>query len=102
MRQSDVCARYGGEEFAIIYPETDKRTAFGVTEKFRTKVEAHQFLAAREPSVRQVTISMGVAAFPTDADSPDELIEMADKALYYSKRTRNTVTAYSRAVAAKG
>lgn len=102
MRQSDVCARYGGEEFAIIFPETDKRTAFGVTEKFRVKVEAHKFLADRESSVRQVTISMGVAAFPTDSDSPDELIEMADKALYYSKRTRNTVTAYSPAVAAKG
>ena len=102
VRQSDVCARYGGEEFAIIFPDTDKGTAFGVTEKFRAKVEAHQFLADRKPSVRQVTISMGIAAFPTDADSPDELIEMADKALYYSKRTRNTLTAYSRAVAAKG
>lgn len=92
LRKSDVLTRFGGEEFAIITPETDLESASAVADKLRRVVETWHF-----PGVtRAVTISAGVAEFPVQGATRNELVKSADEALYAAKQTgRNrVVTAY--------
>jgi diguanylate cyclase (GGDEF)-like protein len=85
-RGFDTAARYGGEEFAIILPHTTPEEALEVAERLRTGVRD----AGIEPAV---TVSIGVASYPRDASDGDELVRLADEALYASKRAgRNRVT----------
>lgn len=79
-RAVDCVARYGGEEFAIIMPETGGVGAAQVAERIRARVAADDFPG------RRVTLSIGVAEFPLDADSPQTIIAAADEALYRAKR----------------
>jgi diguanylate cyclase (GGDEF)-like protein len=88
LRKSDMVCRYGGEEFAIIAPQTSGKSATEVAEKLRRMVEAFTF-----PGVPvNVTISLGVAEYPTHGRSRDEMVAAADSALYEAKGTgRNRV-----------
>ncbi len=91
-REGDVPCRIGGEEFAIILPETAKADAMAFAERMRRGVEATIMAPDRS---RPLTISIGLAAFPDDGKSPEDLLRAADEALYESKRSgRNRVTAY--------
>lgn len=93
-REGDVPCRIGGEEFAVILPETVKADAVAFAERMRRGVEATIMAPDR---TRPITISIGLAAFPEDGKSPEDLLRSADEALYESKRTgRNRVTAYLR------
>ncbi|MBV9437912.1 MAG: diguanylate cyclase, partial [Acidobacteria bacterium] len=98
LRKADVVCRYGGEEFAILVPQTSGGNALEVAEKLRRMVETYLF-----PGVpRKVTISAGVAEYPTHGRTRDELVAAADAALYVSKESgRNRVSAASAAVARK-
>jgi diguanylate cyclase (GGDEF)-like protein len=89
LRKVDVVCRYGGEEFAILVPQTSGGNALEVAEKLRRMVEAYRF-----PGVPvKVTISAGVAEFPTHGRTRDELVAAADAALYVSKDAgRNRVS----------
>ena len=88
-RRVDVPARYGGEEFAIILPATPKLGTQMVAERVREMVE--QQLGYGETGAG-LTISAGVATYPGDAGSSDELIRRADEALYRAKsRGKNRV-----------
>ncbi|MBF0543712.1 MAG: diguanylate cyclase [Candidatus Riflebacteria bacterium] len=86
IRSTDIAARYGGEEFVIILPETTQADARIVAERIRKDVAKHEF-----PSLAQgqlpvhVTISIGVAGFPINATSKDELIQKADSSMYQAK-----------------
>lgn len=86
-RALDIVTRYGGEEFAIVLPETEGPGAYAAAQKVRAAIEAHQF-----PN-EHLTASLGVACCRAPvASSPDELIAMADKALYKAKQSgRNRV-----------
>ncbi len=75
-RKIDLVCRYGGEEFAIILPDTTKEEAIRIAERLRTAVE----------SAGLPTLSIGVATYPQDAKTKEELIELADAALYKAKR----------------
>lgn len=98
IRQTDVIARYGGEEFVIIVPGTPKESAFLLGERIRKEVEENIFTPEdtyRLEVTSPVTISVGVATFPDDADNQKDLIKCADNALYEAKRTgRNKVVEY--------
>jgi diguanylate cyclase (GGDEF)-like protein len=90
----DTPARYGGEEFAIIMPDTGLEGAYHVAERLRESIANSEF--AYEEQLFKVTISLGCAEFPAQADSRDDLIEKADIALYASKhKGRNRSTCYS-------
>ena len=92
LRKVDVTCRYGGEEFAIIVPETTGEDAYYVAEKLRKTIQTTVF-----PGVpRAVTITAGVASYPTNGKTRDALVKAADEALYAAKQAgRNTVVASS-------
>jgi diguanylate cyclase (GGDEF)-like protein len=94
LRKVDVVCRYGGEEFAILVPQTSGSNALEVAEKLRRVVAAYRF-----PGVPvKVTISAGVAEFPSNGNTRDDLVAAADAALYASKEGgRNRVSAASAA-----
>lgn len=86
-----ACARYGGEEFAVLLPRTQRAHAAKVGEAIRRGVEQ---VSAGGRSKRPVTVSVGVAVFPDDAQSELELMRVADGRLYQAKRGgRNLVCA---------
>ncbi|HEY6726484.1 MAG TPA: diguanylate cyclase [Polyangiaceae bacterium] len=114
LRERDVAGRFGGEEFVLVLPETDMKGAVTVAERYRKRVEAltlHDYLAAPVPSLNageaqqrisqpgavteptQVSISLGVAAYPQIAAVQiEDLIHEADLALYQAKTSgRNRV-----------
>ena len=87
IRVVDLPARYGGEEFAAILPETDRFGAAVVAERLRATIAAFPF------QHRSVTVSVGVAEFPTDAADGGALVFCADKAMYHAKSGgKNTVS----------
>jgi len=85
-RGCDVICRYGGEEFAIMLPETSKEEAIIVCERIRKSVAMTPMVDEKEKSVGTISVTIGLAAFPEDADNKDALIDSADKALYQGKR----------------
>ncbi|OHC80039.1 MAG: hypothetical protein A3B62_05275, partial [Rhodospirillales bacterium RIFCSPLOWO2_01_FULL_65_14] len=81
LRDADIPARHGGEEFAVIFPEINDTAAKKVAERVRRAVAATPF---RLPDGREigVTVSIGVSSYPKDADTPREVVDCADRALY--------------------
>lgn len=83
VRQFDVCGRYGGEEFILALPETDPSGALVVAENVRERIASCKFLDDEHPV--PVTVSLGVASFPSLASDLTSLIGAADRALYQAK-----------------
>jgi diguanylate cyclase (GGDEF)-like protein len=79
-RASDVVARYGGDEFVILMPETDIEQSRQLAEKLRACIFGDSFLRSKN-----VTASLGIAGFPADGSTPQELIQIADASMYLSK-----------------
>jgi len=89
----DVVARFGGDEFGVVLEETPPQGAFRLAESIRQTIEksALKRTDTGEP-IRNITVSIGVEC-NRPGDTPDELIDRADKALYESKKKgRNRVT----------
>jgi diguanylate cyclase (GGDEF)-like protein len=85
-RAFDTPARYGGEEFAVVMPGCDVADAQRGAERLRRAIEAMD-------TVAKVTVSAGVATFPVHAADAEALVQMADGAMYQSKRAgRNTTS----------
>lgn len=92
LRDVDRSARYGGEEFVILLPETDRESGKVVAEDIRTKMEDYPFEGRESQPQGKVTISLGVAEFPTDGSDAASLVKRADDALYRAKHNgRNQV-----------
>jgi diguanylate cyclase (GGDEF)-like protein len=83
--------RFGGDEYQSILPDLSKQEALRVAEEIRRRVEAHTF--ERDDVAATTTISIGVASYPEDGTTHQELTHAADAALYRAKRTGgNTVS----------
>jgi diguanylate cyclase (GGDEF)-like protein len=92
----DVVCRYGGEEFAVVLPETDAQQVKMVAERIRSAIQSNYFSVSDSIAPINVTVSIGVATCPQDSADINEIIEMADRALYYSKNTgKNKVSIWS-------
>ncbi len=93
IRDPDICARYGGEEFAIILPKAHLQGALAVAERIHRGMRQKTY-TVEEPAASQarpretrVTASLGIAFYPSkDVNGPEELVKLADEALYRSKR----------------
>jgi diguanylate cyclase (GGDEF)-like protein len=84
LRKSDVVARYGGEEFAVLLPDARSAGAVSVAERLRAVV-AESALALDDGTRVPVTMSIGVATIPDDAQGGEDLLRAADLALYRAK-----------------
>lgn len=85
VREIDVVCRYGGEEFAVVLPETDAEGAFVVAEKVREAVASHSFADGQGNRGVRLTVSIGLATYPSSAADREELLRQADDALYQAK-----------------
>jgi diguanylate cyclase (GGDEF)-like protein len=87
VRNCDVVARYGGDEFAVILVETGKAAAINTANRLSRAVEVPSPKLHREFAFDDwtMTVSTGVASYPTDARDKAELVEKADQALYEAK-----------------
>jgi diguanylate cyclase (GGDEF)-like protein len=80
VREVDCAARYGGEEFVIVLPETPAEGAIDVAARIRARLAAENFPGGK------VTLSIGIAEFPADGETPEFVLRAADAALYRAKR----------------
>jgi diguanylate cyclase (GGDEF)-like protein len=93
VRDGDVVIRYGGDEFTVVLPRTDSPEARDVAERIRRAIKEHVFLGREGGSIR-LTASIGVATYPNDAKTREDLLDQADRAMYRGKEaTRDTVYA---------
>lgn len=83
-RTSDLAARYGGEEFVLVLLDTAREQAVLVTEKIRRAVSGID-LSHEGRELDPATISAGIAVFPDDARTPEDLLKVADRNLYAAK-----------------
>ncbi len=84
VRNEDVVIRYGGDEYIIILPRTDKKTARVIAERVRKEISQESFYAFSNKKFN-ISITLGVATYPDDAKTRDDLIGQADKAMYEGK-----------------
>jgi len=93
-REEDIACRYGGEEFTVVMPETDSVGAQRRAEEIRKAIAATTVLHLRK-QLGPNTASLGIATFPEGARTPQELLELADAALYRAKAEgRNRVAVH--------
>ena len=94
-RSTDLLAKYGGDEFVIILPQTDKVGAYLAAERLREAVEREPFPGAETQPQKKITISIGLATYPEHGLSDDEILNRADRALYFAKESgRNRTIIY--------
>ena len=86
IRNVDMACRYGGDEFLVLMPETSKKNASLVAEKLCSAMRETVFLCDEGLNIR-LTGSFGVASFPVDAVDKDDLIHLADAAMYRVKNS---------------
>ena len=92
VREVDIVIRYGGDEYTIILIETGRQGAAVVAERIRKRIADHPFILDNNLNV-DLTASLGFACYPDDTKSKLELLEMADRAMYYGKASgRNIVS----------
>jgi len=99
-RAIDRVCRYGGEEITVILPETDLDAAANMAERMRAAVEAQSFDVEAGAPIK-ITVSIGVASWPAQADNMQTLVAAADAAMYAAKQGgRNRVARFEPAAPA--
>lgn len=84
-RNFDILARYGGDEFIAVLPDTDEALALVVAERLRECMLREEFQLSGDERKIPVTLSFGIATYPTDATNRHELLAIADSNLYTAK-----------------
>ncbi len=85
VREYDIAARFGGEEFSIVLLEAGVEEARTFANRVRQAIESADFVIPTSAEPIHVTMSLGVACFPVDASTQNELIHLADVAVYQAK-----------------
>lgn len=94
-RDFDIVSRHGGEEFSVLLRDCPVKYALDLAERIRKRVESSEFNLFDEIKIN-ITVSIGVATYPDIANVPEELLILADSALYEAKRTgRNKVVLFN-------
>lgn len=92
-RSTDIVARFGGDEFAIILPNSSKQESLTIADRIRKGVLINPKLL----TYPHISVSLGLAAHPSDGDEMEELLQKADAALYKAKDLgKNTVYFYEK------
>lgn len=92
-RDSDIAARYGGEEFVLLLTHSDNISSYIFAERLRQKIAEQQFPSTDKEL--KVTVSGGIASFPFNSSTPEDLLEMADSAMYLAKGAgKNRISHY--------
>ena len=86
-RKADLVARYGGDEFVVILPETTKEKALDLAERIRIRIEESDLAKAEAFENGRLTVSLGIASYPEDAETASELLDKVDEVLYMAKRS---------------
>jgi len=93
LRKSDILTRYGGEEFAICAGETSKDEGLRLAEALRKVITETKFQLTTGDPASELSITVGIATYPDDGVTFIQVLDKADKALYYGKSSgRNTVS----------
>ncbi len=94
LRETDIVGRYGGEEFCLILPDIDNETSLRIGERIRVSVmNSSEY---RLIGIEGATISLGLSSIKDGVNNSTEMIDLADKALYYAKNNgRNRVAVWS-------
>ncbi|MBI1824088.1 MAG: diguanylate cyclase, partial [Nitrospirae bacterium] len=96
IRTIDVAARYGGEEFTVILPQTTKSDATQIAQRICSEIEKNALVTDDRNRTSGITVSLGLATFPDDTESLEDLFKHADRALYTAKAAgKNRVVVYS-------
>jgi diguanylate cyclase (GGDEF)-like protein len=102
LKREDSIARFGGEEFCIMLPKTNEIKALSVAEKLCSIIRASKIVGALSQPLGYFSVSIGIAIYPYDIallnnNSLNELIYVADAALYAAKRAgRNRAVLFSK------
>ncbi len=94
VRVFDVVSRNGGEEFSVLLLDCSQEHAVKIAERIRKKIESYEF-EVDETTKIHITISIGVASYPTTSQNIEGVLDDSDKALYEAKRSgRNKVAVF--------
>jgi diguanylate cyclase (GGDEF)-like protein/putative nucleotidyltransferase with HDIG domain len=90
LRQMDILTRYAGDEFVAIMPMASGAMGTQIADRMRKAVEGHQF-AVRADKIVQLGVSVGVACFPDDGETTEELLTAAARKMQTNKHGRKTI-----------
>jgi diguanylate cyclase (GGDEF)-like protein/putative nucleotidyltransferase with HDIG domain len=90
LRQMDILSRYAGDEFVAIMPMASQVMAEGIADRIRKLVAEHQF-AVRAGKTVAVDISIGIACFPANGETTEELLTSAARNMQHDKHTRKNL-----------
>ena len=91
LRKGELIFRFGGDEFVVILPATSLGHAKQIGERIRSHIAHHHFQSKEKEGIR-ITVSIGVATYPEQTKNFNELLKVADEAMYRGKRaTKNVV-----------
>ncbi len=86
LRSSDHIYRYGGDEFVVIMPTVDMKTVHMIAQRVLVQIKQKDFFIT-DSEKYHLSVSIGIAEYPTDAKSATEIIKFADEMMYMSKRS---------------
>jgi diguanylate cyclase (GGDEF)-like protein len=89
LRDSDISYRYGGDEFVIILVDSDRQSGKIVGQRILDKISSGEYVfeIRHEKKSIKLSVSIGVAEFPTDAKNSEEVLALADRMMYEAKES---------------